>query len=172
MSWGIRVGILRIPPESGNSPRRRETNGCWIRIIAMEDVMRKRAGLYAICAILSLALAGVALADNHAIKLSEKDGVGKFLADSKGMTLYIFKKDSSGKSVCEGSCLVKWPLYFREKVSVPEGVNAGDFSAITRGDGMRQSTYKGSPLYYFAGDKAPGDVQGQGLGNVWFVANP
>jgi predicted lipoprotein with Yx(FWY)xxD motif len=51
--------------------------------------MRKRAVFYAVCAVLSLALAGVALADNHAIKLSEKDGVGKFFTDSKGMTLYM-----------------------------------------------------------------------------------
>jgi predicted lipoprotein with Yx(FWY)xxD motif len=57
-------------------------------------------------------------------------------------------------------------------VSVPEGLNAGDFGAITREDGKRQSTYKGAPLYYYAGDKAPGDALGQGLGNAWFVANP
>jgi predicted lipoprotein with Yx(FWY)xxD motif len=134
--------------------------------------MRKRAGFYAMCAVLSLAIAGVALADNHAIKLTQKDGVGKFLADAKGMTLYIFKKDSPGKSVCTGPCVVKWPLYFRENVSVPEGVAAGDFGTIAREDGKRQTTYKGWPLYYYAGDKAPGDVLGQGLGNVWFVANP
>jgi predicted lipoprotein with Yx(FWY)xxD motif len=138
----------------------------------MEVVMRKKVLLYSMCAVLSLALAGVALADNHSIKLSGKDGVGKFLTDSKGMTIYIFKRDSPGKSVCEGPCVVKWPLYFREKVSVPEGVNAGDFGTITREDGKPQTTYKGSPLYYFAGDKAPGDVLGQGVGNVWFVANP
>jgi predicted lipoprotein with Yx(FWY)xxD motif len=138
----------------------------------MEVVMRKRAVLYAMCAVLSLALAGVALADNHAIKLSEKDGVGKFFTDSKGMTLYIFKKDSPGKSVCAGPCVEKWPLYFRETVSVPEGVNVGNFGTITREDGKRQTTYKGWPLYYYAGDKAPGDSLGQGLGNVWFVANP
>lgn len=134
--------------------------------------MRKRAVLYAMCAVLSLALAGVALADNQAIKLSEKDGVGKFFTDSKGMTLYIFKKDSPGKSACAGPCVEKWPLYFRETVSVPEGVNAGNFGTITREDGKRQTTYKGWPLYYYAGDKAPGDSLGQGLGNVWFVANP
>ena len=134
--------------------------------------MRKTAMFYAMCAVLSLALAGVALADNHAIKLSGKDGVGKFFTDSKGMTLYTFKKDSPGKSACAGPCVEKWPLYFREKVAVPEGVPAGDFGAITREDGKRQTTYKGWPLYYFAGDKAPGDVLGQGLGNVWFVANP
>jgi predicted lipoprotein with Yx(FWY)xxD motif len=138
----------------------------------MEVGMRKRAVFYAVCAVLSLALAGVALADNHAIKLSEKDGVGKFFTDSKGMTLYIFKKDSPGKSACAGPCVVKWPLYFREKVSVPEGVNAGEFGTITREDGNRQTTYKGSPLYYYGSDKAAGDVLGQGVGNVWFVANP
>ena len=134
--------------------------------------MRKRAVLYAMCAVLSLALAGVALADHHAIKLSEKDGVGKFFTDSKGMTLYIFKKDSPGKSACAGPCVVKWPLYFREMVMAPEGLNAGDFGAITREDGKRQTTYMGSPLYYFEGDKVPGDVLGQGVGNVWFVAKP
>jgi predicted lipoprotein with Yx(FWY)xxD motif len=138
----------------------------------MEVVMRKRAVLYAVCAVLSLALAGVALADHHAIKLAEKDGVGKFLTDAKGMTLYIFRKDSPGKSVCAGPCVVKWPLYFREKVAVPEGVTAGDFGTITREDGKKQTTYKGWPLYYYEGDKAPGDVSGQGLGTVWFVANP
>ena len=134
--------------------------------------MRKRAVLYAMCAVLSLALAGVALADDHAIKLSGKDGVGKYFTDTKGMTLYIFKKDSPGKSACAGPCVEKWPLYFREKVAVPDGVLAGDFGTITREDGKRQTTFQGWPLYYFAGDKKPGDVLGQGLGDVWFVANP
>ena len=134
--------------------------------------MRKGAVLNAMCAVLFMALAGVALADNHAVKLSGKDGVGKFFTDAKGMTLYIFKKDSPGKSVCVGPCVVKWPLYFRANVSVPEGVTAGDFGTITREDGKPQTTYKGWPLYYFEGDKAPGDVKGQGAGDVWFVANP
>ena len=134
--------------------------------------MRKRAVAYAMCTVLLMALAGVALADHHAIKVSEKDGVGKFFTDTRGMTLYIFKKDSPGKSACAGPCVEKWPLYFREKVAVPDGVKAGDFGTITREDGKRQTTYKGWPLYYFAGDKAPKDVLGQGAGNVWFVANP
>ena len=134
--------------------------------------MRKRVVAYAMCAVVSLAFAGAAFADHHAIKLSEKAGVGKFFADSKGMTLYIFKKDSPGKSACAGPCVEKWPLYFREKVAVPDGVMAGDFGTITREDGKQQTTYKGWPLYYFAGDKAPKDVLGQGVGTVWFVANP
>ena len=87
----------------------------------------KESRVYAMCAVLSLVFAGVALADDHAIKLSEKDGVGKFLTDAKGMTLYIFKKDSPGKSACAGPCVEKWPLYFREKVTVPDGVNGRGF---------------------------------------------
>jgi hypothetical protein len=28
------------------------------------------------------------------------------------------------------------------------------------------------PLYYYSGDKKPGDANGQGIGGVWFVLNP
>ena len=30
-----------------------------------------------------------------------------------------------------------------------------------------QATYKGHPLYTYAGDIAPGQVKGNGLGGVW-----
>ncbi len=134
--------------------------------------MRKRSVGYAMCAVLSLALAGAAWAAHHEVKLSEKEGVGKYFTDAKGMTLYIFKKDSPNKSVCAGPCVVKWPLYYHEKVAAPEGANPMDFGTISREDGKKQTTYKGWPLYYFEGDEAPGDVKGQGMGNVWFVAQP
>jgi predicted lipoprotein with Yx(FWY)xxD motif len=119
-----------------------------------------------------MVLAGAALAAQHEVKVSEKDGVGKFFTDAKGMTLYIFKKDSPGKSACSGPCVEKWPLYSQETAAVPDGVKVGDFGTITREDGKKQTTYKGMPLYYFAGDKKAGDVTGQGMGNVWYVANP
>ena len=128
--------------------------------------------LHGMVAVLSLALAVVAFADEYPIKLAEKGGIGKYLADSKGMTLYVFRKDSPGKSACAGPCVVKWPLYYHETVAVPEGLQAGDFGTITREDGKKQTTYKGFPLYYFDGDKAPGDVMGHGVGNVWYAAGP
>jgi predicted lipoprotein with Yx(FWY)xxD motif len=114
----------------------------------------------------------VALAEHHTVKIAKKEGVGSFLVDSKGLTLYYFKKDTPGKSACEGECVARWPLYFREAVAARDGLKAENFGTITRADGQKQTNYKGMPLYYFAGDKAPGETTGQGAGNVWYVANP
>jgi predicted lipoprotein with Yx(FWY)xxD motif len=41
-----------------------------------------------------------------------------------------------------------------------------------RTDGATQVTYKGMPLYYFVRDTAAGDVNGQGVGKVWYVVSP
>jgi len=119
-----------------------------------------------------LMLGSTARADHHAVKVASKEKLGSYLTDAKGMTLYVFKKDSPGKSACAGGCVVTWPLYFRESVGVTGKLNAGDFATITRDDGQKQTTYKGMPLYYFAADKASGDTSGQGVKDVWFVVAP
>ena len=123
-------------------------------------------------AVAVLLAAGLAFADHHAVKVAKKDGVGSYLTDINGMTLYYFKKDTPGKSACEGPCVENWPLYFREAVAPKDGLAAGDFGTITRTDGKKQTTYKGMPLYYFAKDKKPGDTMGQGVKDVWYVVNP
>lgn len=46
------------------------------------------------------------------------------------------------------------------------------YVGITREDGKKQTTFRGYPLYYWAGDKAPGDTKGQGMKNVWYVIDP
>ena len=116
--------------------------------------------------------AGAAYAEHHAVKVANKDGIGSYLTDVKGMTLYVFKKDSAGKSACEGPCVDNWPLYYQEKVAAMDNLKADDFGTITRGDGKKQTTYKGMPLYYFIKDAKPGDTAGQGVKDVWFVAKP
>ena len=116
--------------------------------------------------------AGMAFADHHAVKVAKKDGIGTFLVDTKGMTLYVFKKDTPGMSACAGECVAKWPLYYRDAIAAKDGLKAEDFEVITRADGQKQTTYKGMPLYYFVGDKAAGDTNGQGVKDVWFVAAP
>jgi len=98
--------------------------------------------------------------------------LGKILTDSKGRTLYVFKKDSPGKSACTGNCLKTWPPYAaRGALQLPSEVS-GTLDTFTRPDGTKQVTYGGVPLYYFSGDTAPGDTKGQGIGNVWFAATP
>lgn len=90
---------------------------------------------------------------------------GGILADSKGMTLYTFDKDSNGKSACKGECLGKWPVF-----SAPsDAKDEGDFTVITREDGSKQWAYKGKPLYYFVKDKKAGEKHGDNVKNVWHV---
>jgi predicted lipoprotein with Yx(FWY)xxD motif len=131
----------------------------------------QRLASLAVAAVMLLA-AGPALADHHAIKVAKKDGIGSFLTDAKGMTLYTFKNDMPGMSHCEGGCVENWPIYFAERVDAKEGVAAKDFATITRADGKKQTTYKGMPLYYYHDDKAAGDTSGQGKRDVWYVAAP
>lgn len=86
------------------------------------------------------------------------------LVGSNGKTLYVFDKDSDGKSMCTGKCAENWPPLY---VSGPSG---GDFGAITRDDGKMQATYKGKPLYYWSKDQKAGDQTGDGFNHVWHVA--
>ncbi|MBS4212834.1 COG4315 family predicted lipoprotein [Neobacillus rhizophilus] len=107
-----------------------------------------------------------------ALQLKENEKVGNYLADADGMTLYYFAKDKRNTSNCSGECLQNWPAFYSENLDVPEGLNKQDFSTITRADtGEKQTTYKGFPLYYFVNDKAAGDVNGQGVKDVWFIVN-
>ncbi len=126
----------------------------------------------AIAVAVALTFAGAARADHHTVKIAKKEGVGSYLTDAKGMALYLFKKDSPGKSACAGPCVAKWPLYYREKVGTTGGLDAASFGTIAREDGQKQTTYKGMPLYYFAGDKAAGETKGEGVGGVWALATP
>ncbi|MFJ7933278.1 hypothetical protein [Sporosarcina sp. NPDC096371] len=111
-------------------------------------------------------------APTDSLQLLENEKAGEYLADSQGRTLYYFKKDEAGKSNCSGDCLASWPAFTQEDFDVVEGFNKKDFSMITREDnGEKQVTYKGFPLYYFAKDQQAGDVNGQGIKDVWFVVN-
>jgi len=108
----------------------------------------------------------------YTVMTSSKSGIGDYLVDGKGMTLYYFTKDSVGKSTATAAILQNWPIFNPANFTVPASLNAADFGTITRDDGQKIATYKGWPLYYYAKDLAPGDTLGQGVGNIWFVINP
>ena len=96
--------------------------------------------------------------------------LGDILADSEGRTLYLFNPDAQGDSTCYDDCAEAWPA-FVEEGSAGEGVDASLLGTTTRTDGAVQVTYNGWPLYYFAGDVAPGDTNGQALNDVWWVVD-
>ncbi len=102
--------------------------------------------------------------------------LGKILVDSKGQTLYLFTKDSTGKSACSGMCATFWPpLQTGGKPGVGRGASASLIGTIKRSDGTSQVTYHGHPLYRFAKDSKPGDVNGEGVtafGGSWFAISP
>jgi predicted lipoprotein with Yx(FWY)xxD motif len=99
---------------------------------------------------------------------------GGFFVGPDGKTLYSFDKDTAGVSNCQpGQCLDNWPpllLPGGVQLTVGAGLSASNFAFITRADGGRQVTFKDVPLYYFAGDQAVGDKNGDGIGGVWHLA--
>jgi predicted lipoprotein with Yx(FWY)xxD motif len=107
-----------------------------------------------------------------AFQLKTDSHFGSILADGSGNTLYFFSLDADGKSACTAGCLAIWPVSYNAGTTFGAGLNASDFSSITRSDGSKQSTYKGWPLYTYAGDAAPGAVNGDGIQGIWFVAKP
>jgi predicted lipoprotein with Yx(FWY)xxD motif len=105
--------------------------------------------------------------------VGKNDSLGSFLVDDKGMTLYLFTKDTPNTSNCYDKCATSWPpLVTTGKPAAGNGADASKLGTTTRKDGSMQVTYNGWPLYYFQKDKAPGDVAGQDVGNVWFVVSP
>jgi predicted lipoprotein with Yx(FWY)xxD motif len=98
--------------------------------------------------------------------------LGKVLVDNEtSMTLYTFKPDGVGAKVstCVDKCIVNWPPFLVAAGAMAEGdwtiVDVVDKDGATK----KMWAYDGKPLYFFIKDKAPGDVTGEGVGDVWFV---
>jgi predicted lipoprotein with Yx(FWY)xxD motif len=111
--------------------------------------------------------------DGAAVVAAADSEVGSILVDGEGLTLYLFDQDEGGQSTCYDDCASTWPPLLTE--DEPEAGGGADETLLgttQRDDGATQVTYGGHPLYYFAGDQAPGDSNGQGLGNVWWIVSP
>ena len=121
------------------------------------------------------ATGGVPVTGPATVEVSESAEFGPILVDGEGRSLYLFTNDTqnSGASTCTDDCLAKWPPLLTDGDPVPgEGVDEALLGTITRDDGTTQVTYNGWPLYTFADDTAPGDTNGQGVGDVWFLVTP
>lgn len=102
--------------------------------------------------------------------------LGTYLVGPAGRALYIWAADSGGKSSCSGSCATAWPpLTTKATPTAGSGAVSSDLRTITRSDGAEQVTYKGRPLYYYAGDTGSGSTNGQGsdqFGAKWWLISP
>ncbi len=90
------------------------------------------------------------------------------LTNAQGMTLYYRTTDTS-TSVCSGGCASAWPPVLSKTMPSVSGTLQGTFSLMSDVNGS-QVAYNGHPLYTYSGDSAPGQANGQGFGNIWFVA--
>lgn len=98
--------------------------------------------------------------------------LGQVIVDDKGFTLYLFEKDTGPTSTCVDACAKAWPpATVTGSPTAGTGVT-GALTTTTRPDGTTQIVLAGHPLYRFAADTAPGDVNGQGVGGTWYAVSP
>lgn len=102
------------------------------------------------------------------VDVAPAGALGEVLVDGEGMTLYMFDPDMQGESTCYDECATTWPPLVGP-ASAGEGADDSKLGSVARDDGTQQVTYDGWPLYYFARDEAPGDVNGQAVNDVWWV---
>lgn len=117
---------------------------------------------------------GTAAAAALTLEVRQHATLGGYVAGKDGMSLYVFKNDSGGTSACTGSCATNWPpLTVASPADVTAGAGVqGAIGTMQRADGTIQVTLGGKPLYYFSGDSAAGDTNGQGFKNIWYLASP
>ncbi len=112
-------------------------------------------------------------AKGSAVGASESS-LGKIVVDGKGMTAYVFDKDTpgSGKSACTDACAGEWPAITSSSDKPKVDGVTGEVATIAGADGAKQVTLEGMPLYTYADDSDVGDTQGQGKGGIWWVVSP
>jgi predicted lipoprotein with Yx(FWY)xxD motif len=101
--------------------------------------------------------------------------LGQIVTAANGMTVYLFMPDAQGSPTCTDSCAQAWPpltVDDANQVTAGVGVDAALLGTAEHPTSGTQVTYNRSPLYFFSGDSAPGDTNGQGQGGVWYVLDP
>jgi len=110
-----------------------------------------------------------------AIKTSTRAGIGRYLTDANGRSLYVFEQDTRNVSTCMDACAAAWPPFAGSARSADSTVRAALLGTIARADTGRQTTYDGMPVYYYDDDKRAGDIEGQGkleFGGLWYLVSP
>jgi predicted lipoprotein with Yx(FWY)xxD motif len=130
----------------------------------------------ALAAIAALALlapmtAAATPASKQVAKQVQSEALGKsVLANLKGRTLYSLSVEKHGKFICTGACTATWHPLLVPAATKPKGPVA--LGTVERPEGKTQVTFKGRPLYTFAGDTGAGQANGEGIMDVgtWHAA--
>ncbi|MDT9696465.1 SCO0930 family lipoprotein [Streptomyces sp. P17] len=121
-----------------------------------------------------------AAADLPGLSTRNDPKLGEIVVDKNGMTVYRFLKDTQWpmSTACAGACLDKWPVVAPVDAKDTKGIdlqgstpNRG-YVVFDRPDGIKQQSIDCVPIYTFAGDKKPGDTNGQGVGGTWYAVRP
>src|SRR5919197_2824565 len=141
--------------------------------------MTMRFVLFLAVAASALAVTAAPMAADQAAPTltTHSSGFGRVLFDGRGFVLYAFTKDPrGGRSTCAGACAKAWPPYVvHGALRAGAGIQRSLLGTIRRSDGSRQVTYAGRPLYYYVGDKRPGQILCQNVsefGGLWVVIRP
>jgi predicted lipoprotein with Yx(FWY)xxD motif len=135
----------------------------------------RKAILGVAAAVAALALTPAAMSDGTAAPtLTVRSSTyGKVLFDGRGNELYAFTRDRKGRSACYGECARAWPVYLaKSPLRAGAGVKKARLGTTKRRNGRRQITYAGRPLYYYVGDRRPGQITCQNVveyGGTWLV---
>lgn len=110
------------------------------------------------------------------VKAAHTAKFGTVLVAGSGKTLYRYTLDSKGVDRCtrNATCAKYWPQLLVKAGAKPvagAGVEASLLGTIAAARGMRQVTYAGYPLYFFAGDTKAGQVNGEGFQKRWYVVD-
>ncbi|WP_328690330.1 hypothetical protein OHA74_14285 [Streptomyces phaeochromogenes] len=117
---------------------------------------------------------GMGMATTSMLMTEEMEGMGTFVTDDKGMTLYRYEMDqaSPSKSMCTGDCAKTWmPVMAQDSVKAM-GVEQSLVGSVDRSDGMKQLTLAGRPLYRYMGDAKTGEMKGQAKDSKWYAVTP
>ncbi|OJV23631.1 MAG: hypothetical protein BGO26_13220 [Actinobacteria bacterium 69-20] len=116
-------------------------------------------------------------ASGSAAVISTASGAdGTYLVGPSGKAVYLWMADTSSTSTCSGACAAAWPPVTTNGAPTASGsATAKDLGMTKRSDGTEQVTYDDHPLYYYAGDGAAGQTNGQGnngFGALWWLVDP
>jgi predicted lipoprotein with Yx(FWY)xxD motif len=105
---------------------------------------------------------GAALASLSMI--SSTGRAAQTLTANSGMTVYVtdLYVPASRNGAAGELFSAVWPPVPAGAVAAGRGIGA-----VIRDDGTRQAVHEGRPLFFYSGDRKPGDMNGDNLGGVW-----